>query len=190
MSGPRAPIRQEVYPRRFNRRREGGFALLAVIILIAVVSAAVAITLDEAVGSIQSSSRVRTAEMLKAGLDHGLSEALDQLATEDPIDIIERANDPNQANKWDMFDENAPGAGYLQLPPYPTTGPFTGQYQVRVGLKPGQIARPPTGEDVRSANGQVVEVQISVEAVGNGLPPAEERVSVGVLVPRRSSYSN
>lgn len=163
---------------------ERGFALLAVIVLLALVSTAVAISLDEAVGTIQSGGRVRSAEMIKGGLDHGLNEALDRIAVEDPASLV----DPN--NDWDIFDSpSAVGANeYLGPLDYPPAGPYQDQYRVRVGLRPGQVARAPSGEDVKSSYGQIIEVQISVEAVADGLPPSEERVSVGVLIPRKSGY--
>lgn len=162
-------------------RSQRGFALLAIVVLLAVISAAVAVALDEAVGSMQNAGRVRAAEMIKAGLDHGLNQAMDRIATEDPVTLVDPAND------WDIFDNAVPVGSREFIGPlaYPPSGPWAGQYRVRVGLRPGQIARPPTGEDVRDTFGQVLEVQVSIEAVGDGVPPAEERVTVGVLIPRK-----
>jgi type II secretory pathway pseudopilin PulG len=166
------------------RKRPRGFALLAVIIILAMVTTAVAISLDEAVGSIQNAGRIRSTELIKGGLDHGLSAALDTLATDDPTRLADPGND------WDIFGAPVPAGTreYVPNQAYPNDGPFRGQYLVRVGLRPGQRARAPQGEDVREAFGQIVEVQVSVEATGDALPPAEERVSVGVLIPRRGTY--
>ncbi|MCK6552204.1 hypothetical protein L6R52_40615 [Myxococcota bacterium] len=179
--------KEELMTRHVRKRASTGsrgFALLAVIIILAMVTTAVAISLDEAVGSIQNAGRIRSTELIKGGLDHGLSSALETLATDDPARLADAAND------WDIFDAPTPVGTreYVANQSYPDDGPFRGQYRVRVGLRPGQRARAPQGEDVRSSYGQIVEVQVSVEAANDALPPAEERVSVGVLIPRRSTY--
>jgi len=168
------------------RRRQRGFALFAVIILLALMTAAVALSLDQAVANIQSAGGVRASEMIKAGLEHGLDQAMAQLQQ---LDIATLTNPPPE---WDIFGHAEPVGGSAFMAPvtYPSAGPYANQYRVRFGLRPGQRTRAPAGEDINKAYGQIVEVQVGIEAIGIGIPPAEERVSVGVLIPRRESHAN
>lgn len=173
------------------RRPQRGFALFAIIVLLALMTAAVALSLDEAVSSLQSAGGLRASEVVKSGLEFGLDTAMLEVQNKD---VGTLANPPAA---WDIFDHAEPAAAnpnpLLQfLPPlnYPPTGPYAGQYRVRFGLRPGQRTRAPAGEDVNKAYGQIVELQLGIEAVGVGMPPVEERVSVGVLIPRRESYAN
>lgn len=167
-------------------RERRGFALFAVIILLAVVTAAVALSLDEAVDSIQSAGRVRTAEIIRGALDQGLTGAMQRLQQEDPATLA--------AGSWDIFNGDTQefypaGGGTLS---YPATGPYAGQYRVRVGLRVGQRTRPPEGEDVTASYGQIVEIQVSVDANGVNAGsnwPAEERVAVGVMLPRQAAQA-
>jgi hypothetical protein len=171
---------------RAKKNGQSGFALFTVIVLLAVVTAAVALSLDEAVSSIQSAGRTRASELIRAGLDHGLNVALNQLQQEDPASIADPAND------WDIFRYPSPGLSYFPDLPYPSTGEYQNNFRVRVGIRPGQRTRAPEGEDVTKSYGQIVEVQISVDTNGTsgaGLPPAEERVAVGVLIPRSSAHA-
>jgi hypothetical protein len=168
-------------------RTQQGFALFVVIVLLAVVTAAVALSLDEAVSSIQNAGRTRASELIRAGLDHGLNVALNQLQQEDPASLADPTVD------YDIFRYPSPGPSYV-VPdlPYPATGDYQNNFRVRVGIRPGQRTRAPEGEDVTKAYGQIVEVQISVDTNGPssfGLPPAEERVAVGVLIPRSSAHA-
>lgn len=172
---------------RAKKRNSAGYTLLTVVILLAIVSAAVALSLDEAMSSVQDGGRARAAEIIKSGLDHGLTAAMTQLQSEDVATLVDPSVD------WDIFDAARPvtdDADYLPALAYPPEGPYQNQYRIRVGLRPGQRTRAPSGEDVRTGYGQVVEVQIGVEAVGAGIPPAEERVAVGVLIPRTVSHGN
>jgi type II secretory pathway pseudopilin PulG len=173
---------------RAPRKGQDGFALLAVIVLIAIVSAAVAITLDEAVGSIQNAGRVRAAEMIKSALDHGVSMAMSEIEQTDPERLIEMGDPTNQTG-WAIFDQDT-AQTFINEQRWPTEGPFANYYNVRVGLRSGQVTRAPSGEDARSGFGQIVEVQVSVQTADSSLPPTEERVSVGVLIPRKGNYSN
>lgn len=168
------------------RRRQRGFALFAVIIMLALMTAAVALSLDQAVANIQSAGGVRASEMIKAGLEHGLDQAMARL---EQLDIATLTNPPPE---WDIFGHAEPVGGTEFMPSvtYPPAGPYANQYRVRFGLRPGQRTRAPAGEDVNKAYGQIVEVQVGIEAIGIGIPPAEERVSVGVLIPRRESHAN
>lgn len=179
--------RQRIMRRGGRARRQSGFALFAIIILLALMTAAVALSLDEAVSSLQSAGGVRASEMIKAGLDHGLDTAMLQVQQMDVGTLA------NPRPEWDIFDHaEASGSPLRFMPPmlYPPTGPYQGQYRVRFGLRPGQRTRAPAGEDVNKAYGQIVELQLGIEAVGPGIPPVEERVSVGILIPRRESHAN
>ena len=166
-----------------------GFTLFAVVVLLAMMTAAVALSLDEAVASIQASSGVRASEMIKGGLEAGVSAAVARVQREDVASLVAGAN-----AQWDIFDGptiDPPGPQqFVESFAYPADGPYAGQFMVRVGLRPGQRARAPAGEDVRKAYGQVLEVQVGVEARGVGVPPAEERVTVGLLVPRLAAHSH
>lgn len=173
--------------RRPRRRRQRGFALFAIIILLALMTAAVALSLDQAVANIRSAGGVRAAAIIKAGLDHGLDLAMAEV---NRLDIGTLANPPGT---WDLFagpNSAATPNPFLAPVTYPSQGPYANQYQVRFGLRPGQRTRATAGEDVNRGYGQIVEIQISIEAIGPGVPPAEERVTVGVLVPRRESHAN
>ncbi len=175
--------------RKSRPRRTRGFALFAVIILLAVVTAAVALSLDEAVSSIHSAGRVRAAELIKGGLDDGLDVALDWLQAQDPYSLSSSAND------WDIFKPGGAGSEITDISPrdYAATGTdYANNFSVHIGLRPGQRTRAPEGEDVTKAYGQIVEIQLSVDTTGaNGgsLPPAEERVAVGVLIPRAAAHA-
>lgn len=173
---------------RRAQRNARGFALFAVILLLAVMTAAVALSLDEAVDSIQNAGRVRSAEIIKAGLDEGVARALENLYEEDPATLV------NPGNDWDIFKQAEPVNTIEYLPPYdyPPAGDHANEYRVRIGLRAGQRTRPPEGEDVTKAFGQIVEIQISLDAngtAGAGNPPAEERVAVGVLIPSKAAHA-
>lgn len=171
------------------RRRKGGFALFVVVMLLGIVSAALAVTLDGSAESIRSAGLARGRELTKSGLEHGLHLGVTQLQQFDAGFLS------NPVNDWDLFDPTGPvpvsaGRDFIGPLLYPPAGRFANMYRVRVGVRPGQRTRAPAGEDVRSAYGQTVELQIGVEANQPGMPPAEERISVGVLMPRRSSHAN
>lgn len=174
--------------RSFRRKRKPrGFALFAVVILLAVMTAAVATALDDAVASIQTAGGFRASEIIRAGLDVGLDQAIREVKMRDAAEL---AAPPPQ---WDIFQGPTaydPSNVFMEAVAYPTNGPYENQYRVRFGLRPGQRARAPAGEDVTRAYGQIVEVQIGVEAAAAGVPPTEERVSVGVLIPRTGNYAN
>jgi hypothetical protein len=172
-------------------KKNSGFALFAVIVLLALITAAVALSLDEAVASIQAAGRARMAETIKAGLDNGLDQAIEWVQEQDTASL---ATDPLVVQPNDIF------AGQPEIPDfaggiaYPQTvgDDFERAFLVRVGMRAGQRTRPPEGEDVTKAYGQIVEIQLSIDTSGpNGghLPPAEERVSVGLLIPRASAHA-
>jgi hypothetical protein len=175
-------------------KKNSGFALFAVIVLLALITAAVALSLDEAVASIQAAGRARVAETIKAGLDQGLDRAIEWLQAQDAADVapdpLAPLGQPNDifAGGAELDVDNGGGPGM----DYPKTGDFIDAFHVRVGMRAGQRTRAPEGEDVTKAYGQIVEIQLSIDTRGpNGrsLPPAEERVSVGVLVPRASAHA-
>lgn len=172
--------------RRFGAARSSrGFALFAVVLLVALLTASVSITLDESVSSIRRAGWARTNEMTQSGLEHGIEAGVRRLQETDAWFLEDPAND------WDLFGAPRPiGTEFVGPLPYPAHGPHQNQYRVRVGLRPGQRTRAPSGEDVRTAYGQVVELQVGVEAIRDFMPPTEDRISVGVLLPRSSSHSN
>lgn len=175
-----------------RRRPPRGFALFAVIILLAVMTAAVALALDDAVESIQAAGGLRAKEMIRAGMNVGLDQAIEQVKAED-VSVL--ASPPDA---WDIFEgTNVDGSdpnAFLNPINYPATGPYANQLRVRFGLRPGQRTRAPAGEDITKAYGQIVEVQIGIAAnytdANVGIPPAEDRISVGILIPRVESHAN
>lgn len=163
--------------RRRPQRR--GFALFVVVLLLALMSAAIAVTMSESADNIRNAGIARTREEIKGGIERGLAAGLQYVQTLDPAHIEDPAND------WDIFGAASP-VGVNDL----ITPIDAGRYEIRIGLRPGQRARAPAGEDIRHSYGQVVELQVGVAANQVGMPPAEERVSVGLLIPRHSSHSN
>lgn len=180
---------------RKHRARSGqrGFALFAIIILMAIMTAAVALALDDAVVAVRNAGGVRASEMIKSGLDHGVNLAIVELQNADPsafLDFPDQydlfAGPTSATNATEMVDQMGNPMSFQ----YPADGPHRDQYLVRIGLRPGQRTRAPSGQDVNKAYGQIFEIQVGVAATGGGVPPAEERVSVGVLLPRRISHAN
>ena len=179
-------------PRRMSRKaRSRGFALFAVVVLMAVMTAAVALALDDAVVAVRNSGGVRASEMIQAGLDRGVNLAITTLQEADPVELLDLPD------RYDLFagPSDATSASELDIVGprmafgYPDNGPYAGQYLVRVGLRVGQRTRAPVGTSATNSFGQIFEIQVGVSAIGPGVPPAEQRVSVGVLVPRRVSHS-
>lgn len=188
--------------RRTTSKDQRGFALLVVVILLALMTAATALALDNAIASLRSHAGVRASEMVKSATDFGVSTAVAQIQNDD-IEVILNPGAhplaPPGTTSFDIFDKTglagtpAPYVPSLAYPPprsrvrgvAPPAHPFEGLYDVRVGLVRSQRARAPSGEDVRSTYGQVLELQVAVQATGPVLPPVEERVSVGVMVPRK-----
>ena len=162
---------------------ERGFVLLGVILITAVLVAAVTLSLRGSTDGLQESSRLRSNELANAALNHGLTRALDALASSDPVTLTDPAND------WDIFNRPATAVDFVPPDVYPPAGmPFAGELNVRVGLTPGQRTAAPIGEDVRNSYGWVVEVQVSAQTTGFG-NQAEERVAVGVQIPHEFSHS-
>lgn len=189
--------------RRTPRSSEGGFALLVVVILLALMTAATALSLDNAVASLRTHAGARASEMIKSAADYGVSEAIAQLQVDDVEVITNPLVYPGiaPANSFDIFNgggEAVSPTSYFPLPGQPALTyppamvpqhPMEGDYGVRVGLRTAQRARAPAGEDVRSAYGQVVELQVEVQSVAPGVPPVQERVSVGIVIPRKVANS-
>ncbi len=189
-------------------RSDRGFALFAVVVLLAVMTAAAAVALDEAVESLQSSAQVRASHLVKSATDFGLNVAMLQVAQVDAdtlvgraaeLDLFEEPGKPptgtgglspggNGADGKSPFVELVGGPDELLYPAEPSR--YAGELRIRIGARPGQRTRAPAGEDVRTAYGQVVELQLSVEANPDStIPPVEERVAVGVVVPRTVAHS-
>lgn len=164
--------------------QERGFALFAVVVMLLLMSAAVAIALDGALSSLQASSGARVAETVRGGLGAGLDQAIIQISQTDAVEF----RSPQAA--WDMDDPAF--AGFVGQFTYPPNATWTvpQQYSVRIGATPVQTTRSPPGEDVTNSYGAVIEVQIEVE-VDSGANPAAtpngQRVNVGVVVPRQRS---
>ncbi len=176
-----------------NRR---GFALFAVIILLALMTVAISIALDDAVSSMSELGTARASQVIKSGLDFGVDRAVDQLQNMDvsmftaaPADQWDIFDDP-----WDTLDAAVPlSLGREFVPgalPYPASGPLANAFRVRVGLRQGPRAQAPAGEDVNRYYGQIVEIQVGIDAQDPALPPVEERVGIGLLIPRRLSQAN
>lgn len=171
---------------RRNRSRPRGFALFVVVILLGLMTAAAAVTLDDAVESIQNSSGIRASELVRAGLDSGLDQAMLEIVQRDATEFVDVNPD------WDIFAGPVPdGTGIPFVPSftYPTAGDYQNDYRVRIGVRPGQVTKAPAGEDVRNSYGHVLEIQLGVESIHPTAPPVEERVTVGVVVPRRRTGS-
>ncbi len=169
-------------PRVSSHSQRRGFALIAVILLVALMTTAVALVNEQLVSSLRGAGTVKASEMLKGALETGLDQAIDQALVRDVVQLAEQ--------DYDIFNGPVPIAAGRDFVPafgYPNSGPYQGAFQVRIGLRPGQRTRPPAGEDVRKAYGQIVELQVSVQSASN-TTPAEERAAVGVLIPR--VYSN
>lgn len=192
-----------------KRRRRGqrGFALFAVVVVLATMTAAAAVALDDAVASLQSSAQVRATQLVKSAADFGMNVALLEVASLDPETLVAEAatldlfEEPSVSPYGDWLttpgtngaDGNSPLAELLGAPediPYPGPGSrYEGELRIRLGARPGQRTLAPAGEDVRTAYGQVVEIQVSIEAdPASTLPPVEERVAVGVLVPHTAAH--
>ncbi len=173
--------------RRVHRKDRGGFVMVVVLILLAVMVASVGVALKEASSGLREAGTMRSQESVHAALEHGLVQAMDRLQTVDPIVLA------NPTNNWDIFDRRRPVGngsnefvGPFAYPPPPDPNPTM---EVRVGLRPGQRTRPPAGEDVVSTYGFIVEVQLAARASALG-GAAEERAAIGVRVPHVVSHSN
>lgn len=170
-----------------HRRRKGqrGFALIVVLILLALLAATVTLALRDASTSLAETARSKSSEIVYADLSRGLSDAMAQVESIDPVALI----DPN--NRYDLF-KNPPDPAF---PVVLSAANAAGTYAVpiTVGLRPGQRTQPPPGEDVRTSYGYVIEIQLQADvdtAAAPGLAPAQERVSVGVRLPGVLSHSN
>jgi hypothetical protein len=162
-----------------------GFALVVVMVLLALMTTAVATTLDSTVETIRTGGQIKASEMVKVGIEHGLNQAIAQVQASDPMAIMAAGND------WDIFNGAnvyTAGGDFMDAILFPPAGAgfdFSEEYRIRIGLRPSQRARAPSGEDATQSYGQVVEIQLAVEAIAPMVPPSEERVTVGVVVPRQ-----
>ncbi|MBK8010390.1 MAG: hypothetical protein IPK13_03520 [Deltaproteobacteria bacterium] len=161
-----------------------GYILHAVLILLALLVIGVGLSLRDTAFGMKESRLVRATVEMDGALDHGLNAAMAKIATEDPAVLL----DPT-AN-WDIFNDLTPGHDFVPPSAYPVTGPLAGAFRVRVGIRLGQLSQSAVGSSVDGHYGQIVEVQILVEATAPELPPIEKRLTVGVLVPRGNSHAN
>lgn len=174
---------------RFSQRRSQrrGMALLAVIMLLSLMSFAVAITLERTASSVRDSGIVRSTEMLKGGMEIGFAQASDRIQETDIAGLLDV--------DYDIFYSAGAPVDFVPTFAYPTVGPTANDYAVRVGLRLGQRGRAVSGEDATKSHGQIVEVEVQIatnplDPEGARLVPAEERAVVGLLIPRANSHSN
>jgi hypothetical protein len=180
---------------RRRKRGERGFALLVIVLIVALLAATVTLALREATSGLAAAGGAKSAELVYADLQSNLKGAITTIAMTDPLTLI------GAQETYDIFltppgspiTLNAPLAANSALP----TGAAGSLYgiPVTVGLRPGQRTDPPPGEDVRTTYGYVVEVQLqadldTTDARNGGAVPAQERVSVGVRIPQVQSHAN
>lgn len=170
-------------PRSTSRRRERqrGLALLQTMLVITFVMMTMLITVRQSSEALREGAAARKQMLIQGAIEHGVDHAIDRLQQLDPARLA--AIPPGH---FDIFDTAAWVEDFVVgVPNYPPTGDFANQITVRVGLRPGQRTLPPPGEDVASAFGIIVDVQVLVTApdgmFGSGI--AEERVVVGLRVP-------
>ena len=176
--------------RRKTARQQRGFALIAVVILMALMTAAVAVALDDAVVAVRNGGSIRSTEIIKSGLDRGVNLAILALQDSDPSYWLAAPDQHDLFSNPGATPVDVPGVGQLNFT-YPDNGPYANQYRVVVGLRPRQRTRAPVGNNVNKGFGQIFEIQVGVSSEANSsVPPAEQRVTVGVLVPRQVSHAN
>lgn len=164
-----------------------GMALLSVIILLALMSLAIAITSERTATSIRESGAVRSTEMLKGGIELGLAQAMDRIQEVDAASLMDTDHD--------LFYSGGVPVDFVPGFTYPTAGPTTDDYAVRVGLRLGQRGLASSGEDATKTHTQIVEVEVQIatnpaDPEGSRLVPSEERALIGVGVPRANAHSN
>jgi len=182
-----------------RRRAQKGFSLLAVIIILAVLVGGLLAILHDAGAGLKQFGVARSRELVSGAMEYGLKEAMQSLQRIDPEAPINSAGSPT-GGTWDIFqdwthasfvcgDAGPICATPSAQMPYPPSGPNANELLVRVGLKLGQRTQPPAGEDVNSAYGYIVEVEIAVSKAGN-IPDAAERAVYAVRIPHVVSHSN
>jgi len=174
---------------RAHHGEEKGFILLGVIVIIAIITATVTLTLRQSTDGLQQAGGLRSAELTSTALEHGLDRALAQLQNTDVASLLTPPMNGTRS-AWDIFDVENSGPGWLTAGrlPYPASGPYQNEIQVRVGLRMGQTTQAPPGENAVNGYGYVVELQLSAEMVGIG-QAAEQQVAIGVQVPQANSYA-
>jgi hypothetical protein len=189
--------------RRMCKRTTRGFSLLAVLLILAVLVGGLMTVLHDAGLGLREHGQARSKEMIAGAMEHGLTEAMDALQVMDTNALVRAlaAAGATGSGQWDIFADwtnesfvcgtPAPpcgGSGTLSYPPPGSGSPYTGELAVRVGLRLGQKTSAPSGEDVNSAYGYVVEVQLAVSRAGSFADTAE-RASVGIRIPTVYSHS-
>lgn len=181
------------------RRKSGtqrGFALLVILLIIAVAAGTVGIALRDATTGLAEVGGAKSTEIVYSDLTRGLSVAMEKISQTDPVALIDTTN------RWDIF-ANPPSPAFITPATDTRLGAPSGApygVEIEIGLRPGQRTNPPPGEDVRTTYGYVVEVQLQASinsgppaswlSTNAGVVPAVERVSVGVRIPEVLSHSN
>lgn len=166
------------------RGRDGrrGLALLQTMLVITFVMMTMLITVRQSSEALREGATARKQMLIQGAIEHGVDYAIDRLQSMDPARLAMFAE-----GRHDIFDTSNWVVDFVDPPPpaFPPDGDFAGQIQVRVGLRPGQRTQPPPGEDVATAFGIIVDIQLIITApdglLGSGI--AEERIVVGVRIP-------
>ncbi|MEQ9498720.1 MAG: hypothetical protein RIT81_17715 [Deltaproteobacteria bacterium] len=169
--------------KRRPRDTQRGYALLAVFVLLAVASIAAVTAANDSLEAAGSLRGARTHTASGGALDHGVALGLAALAREDLAEVV-------SDGQFELFGRPIPAGSELATARYPDSGPEAGMYQVRVGMRRGQRARAAPGEDLTQSYGQVVILQVGVEADVAPMLPVERQVEVGVVIPRTVSHTH
>lgn len=182
------------------RKQRRGFSLLAVIVILAVLTGGLLAILHDAGVGLRQFGTARSRELIAGAMEFGVNEAMQAIQRMDPEVLIRSAADPaTPEGRWNIFDTwgndsfvcgdgNFPCASGTQAMLYPPTGPNANELSVRVGLALGQRTQAPAGEDVNTAYGYVLEIQIAVSKAGTN-PDAAERSIHAIRVPNVVSHA-
>jgi hypothetical protein len=163
-----------------HTRSSRGFVLLVVLLIVAMLTSVVAMTLREASLGFREASRAKTSEVFHAVAQEGLETALGKLEGLDPASL--------ETASYDIFTPGSPDPPFLSFTTVSGGFPFV----VNVGVLRGQRTEPDPGEDVKNSYGVTLELQIQV-AYNPALYFAsqqEERVVVGVRMPQQYSHAD
>jgi len=173
------------------KRTERGFTLLTVLLVLVLVLTVLVTTLRESGEALTSAAFHRDRALMSAALDVAVAAGIDELSVLDGTRLIGLGDVDDPAAPFDLFrDWNALNfIPQMSYPPNSTTiGETRNSMLIRVGAVRGQRVRPPPGEDVRTAYGAIVHLQVSVSANRPGAPALEQRYEVGVRLPEPGSY--
>lgn len=174
------------------RQARRGFTLLVVMVVMFLLGTVLLVTLRGTGSQIRASAIQRDRNLVQASAEHGLTLAMNWLATCDGDSVLDIDELGAATASHDIFNNWAAATRLVPPANYPPNGDHQGAFEVQVGAARGQLTRPPAGEDVRTSYGQIVEVQINVRSApaANARPVAEQRFEVGVRIPRTYSHSN